>query len=439
MKQKTNILKNLIRKGSTRCRVPSAKALTFGATVALVLSACSMINEELPECAPAPRMYTVVNFEYTYNMKNEDWFDDHAGSVYLYVFDEDGTYLLRKEKTKNEMEDLNNVDFSIILDDTELIPGSKYQFVAMAQGNYAGYDYSLNTPGFTLQTEMVPGFSKIEDYRVKLDRNDDGIYDLGFIDEGDGVFEYKDAYDGNRIKLDTLWSTKPNSVQWLDIPYIAYKPQIEQLPDIYNEVTVPMMRITNSIKVNLVNDYFGQDTDPNDYNIVIEFPEGNGTIGFTGTVYSIQKLLYLALRKKVNQYQDKNNGAHYDADLPSVNQEAYGTDMNYFVPGTRAGTYCINAEFGVSRMQTTDGSSLKIYTKNDEVNPIVTIDDFSYWLADYFSHDYNFDEQQFLDREYDFTVDIHLEGDGSSASVDWIQVGCNILGWGKRRQNVILK
>ena len=386
-----------------------------------------MITEDLDPCAPAPHTYTIVTFDYSYNMKNENWFDNHAGSVYLYVFDEDGTFLLRREKTKNDMPS-NNVDFSIALDETELVPGHKYQLVAMAQGNYAGYDYSLNTPGFTLQTEMVPGLSRIEDYRVKLDRNDDGIYDLGFIDEGDGVFEYKDIYEGNRIKLDTIWSTKPNSVQLLDIPYIEYKPQVEPLPDIINEVEVPMMRITNSIKVNLVNDYFGTDTDPNDYNLVIDFPNGNGTIGFTGEVYSIQPLKYLSLRKTIQQYQQKNNGAQYEGEIPSP--ETYSSYSN--TPNTRATTYCINAEFGISRMQVSDGSSLKIYTKDNDQNPIVEIPEFSTWLADYFSHDYYFDEQEFLDREYDFTVDVHLAGDGSSGDWDWIQVGCHILGWSKR-------
>lgn len=403
-------------------------ALFSAATVGLSVgfSSCEMINEDLAPCAPRANTITIVNFEYDYNMQQVDLVNDHVGSIYLYVFDKDGVYDFRSSKHRVNMP-LNKVDFSMAFDTTYIKPGHEYQFVAVAQGNWAGYQNSLETPGFTLQTEMIPGVSTIEDYRLKLDRNNDGVYDFA-IDTDGGVFDYKKHYADNEIKLDTLWSTKPNQVQIVDIPYITHELSPIQIPNDTVYVTVPLMRLTNSIKVNLTHTSFSETTDPNIYDILIDFPNGNGTVGFTGKTYPVQDLWYMSIRKQMKVYNQKTNGAQYEADAPphfGAEIETKGVEGEDY-PTTRATQYAINAEFGVSRMQTTDGSSLQIRdAESGEV--IVKIDDFSKWLAEYFNS--YFDDQEFLDREYDWTVDIHLDDNARPQS---IQVGCYILGWGKR-------
>lgn len=402
---RTTMTSHSDRQKKQRKFLPWTLMLFVVVAFAPAFQSCSMVNEDLEPCAPKPNNFVKVNFVYDYNMQQVDLLNDHVGSVYLYVFDKDGVYKFRHSALKADMSP-NNIDFSMTFDTTYLPIGNAYKLVAIAQGNHAGYISSLETPGFTLQHEMVPGVSTIEDYRLKLDRDDDGTYDFGIIN-------YKDTYGDNRQMIDTLWSTKPNQVQDLDIPYIEYRPSATQLPDTYQEVTIPLMRITNAVKVNIVHDQFTADTNPDEYNIDIDFPNGNGTIGFTGTTYPVQELWYRALRKTTKQYQQKQNGAQYDAEYPA----------------TRAGTtYCIESQFGVSRMQTTDGCSLQIRNARTGVL-IAKIDDFAAWLAEYFDH--RFDDQEFLDREYDFTVDIHLDDLGN---IDWYQIGCSILGWGKRVQ-----
>lgn len=431
------ILKRLSAKNVKLGAIPFATALT----AIIGLGACNMVNEDMDPCAPPPRIRAVVDFEYTYNMTEQDWFTSHAGSVYLYVFDDDDTFLFRRSRTKTIMEP-NNIDFSIVLDENEIQLGHKYKFVAVALGNHAGYQASLETPGFQIPEEniMVPGVSKLDDYRLKLDRDGDGIYDFGVTTDDYGVFNFKDAYNDNRLKLDTLWSTKPNSVQVLDVPYVEFKPQVEPYDDIEMNVLVPMMRITNSIKVNLLNSTFTAETDPKLFNVVIDFPNGNGTIGFTGTTYPIQELMYLTLRKSMKQYQEKGTGAKYDSepvdDQPSQggNQSADPEEMgaNGFL--TRADdspTYALNAEFGVSRLQCNDGSFLEV--SNAETGIVVCrINNLSDWLADYFSDSHYYGDQEYLDREYDFTIDIKLNDTGDG--IEWWQIGCSILGWGKRVQ-----
>ena len=409
-------LSRLIRKFPVRGGLRGAFCFLIGAT----LLSCTMVYEDMDPCAAKPNNFVTVNFKYDYNMQNEDWINSHVGSVFLYVFDKDGIYLFKDSTFKVNMVG-ESVDFSMTFDTTYLKPGNKYEFVAIAQGNHAGYQASLETPGFTLLHNMVPGKSTLEDYRLKLDRDDDGVYDFGIIN-------YKDSYGENREMMDTLWSTKPNSVQTLDIPYIEYAPRLEPYPDTYQEVTIPLMRITNSIKVNVVHPSFSEGMDPDYFNVDINFPKGNGTIGFTGTTYPAQELWYRALRKTMVQYQQKSNGAVYDAD-PVTKAEYIGADD---VINTRATQYAIKAEFGVSRLQCADGSTLQVHDKNG--NLVAKIGDdseggtsFSQWLADYFQN--YFGDQEFLDREYDWTIDINL--DENSVPI-YIQAGCHILGWGKR-------
>ena len=387
----------------------------------ILMTSCGMVNEDLEPCAPKANVFTTIKYSYDYNMLNTDLVNEHVGTIHLYVFDKNETFVFDSVATRTMMTG-RDVDFTMTFDTTRFKSGEKYYVLAMAQGNHAGYEASLETPGFQIpvEHEMEPGVSKISDYRIKLDRDDDSYADFGIIN-------YKDAYGNNREMMDTLFCTKPDFVQEINVPTIEYIPNAKKLPDVYGEpVTLPLMRITNALTVNVVHDSFNADTDKDYFNIVVEFPYGNGTIDFTGTVYPQQKLYYRSLRKEMVQYQQKQNGAQYDAESPgssSTEPQAYNN--------TRAAQYAIKATFGLSRLQPADGSSLQI--RNSQTNEIIAqIGDingvsFSQWLADYFKTYY--DDQQFLDREYDFTVDIHLD---ENSIPTWIQVGCSILGWGKR-------
>lgn len=417
----------------------SASLLTVGGVaLTLLTTGCSMVNEDMPDC---PNNFVVVDFEYKYHMSSEyfstedDWFGDHAGSAYLYVFDEAGTFLFRKEKNKAFMSDRKNPDFSIWLDQTECEPGKKYIFAAMAQGNHVGYEASLGTPGFSLVNEMVPYVSKIDDYKMRLDRDGDGYYDFGVVTDDYGVFDFKTDYKNNKLKLDTLWSTRPGYIKTVEVPERDFRLGSDKanLNSDTIHVTMSMMRITNSIKVNLVYEGFSPETNVDDFKFLMDFPKGNGTLGFTGDFDPdlSQELMYFTLRKQVQQYQYKNNGAQYDSESDNdvVSDEMAGGSSG----ATRAPTYCINAEFGVSRLQVLDGSFLQIINTNTG-REVAKLENLSDWLANYFDHRY--DDQEFLDREYDYTIDIHLDSDGN---FQWIQAGVAILGWGKRVQDVILK
>lgn len=433
MKQKTNILKNLIRNVGTWRAMSATKKTNTGlaritwhamslqalAMAALTLSSCSMINEELPECAPAPDNYTLVDFVYTYNMsptmnntgEEEDWFDDHVGSVYLYIFDHNGVYVDRREKHRELLSP--DEDFTMRFSDKELLPGETYNFVAVAQGNTIGYVEDDDYQWFKLVNPMVPGESRIEDYILKLDRETpEGFTQIG-------VLNYKDQIDGEtKQMIDTLWTTKPDEVQTKTIKKVDYKPTIEQQPDVVTHVTIPMMRITNAITINMYNPSFDQDFDVNQYHVVIHFPNGNGTVDFVGDIsQSSQELFYQSLIKQMVPYNSKDLQTKASSGVYDPNEGE--TDA-----------YALQANFGVSRLMVGDESTLQIRDATQAENgyPVLLEIPFTETLAK-LNADTGFSKQEFLDREYDFQLDIAVDDKMNGLYMD---VSCRILSWAKR-------
>ena len=395
------------------------KAPAILAASLLIPALASCVNETMEPCAVAPNTFTTVNFVYDYNMLREDLFNQHAGTAHLYVFDQDSVFVFDNALSRTDMNG-KNIDFSMTFDTTYLKPGNTYLMVAMAQGNHGGYEASLETPGFQipLEHQMIPGVSKLSDYRIVLDRDSDTYVDFG-------VVNYRDEYGSSKQMMDTLWCTKPGEIQSVDIPYNEYQLQVEQFPDVYLDVTIPMMRLTNAVTVNLLHDSFTEDTNMDRFNVLVDFPNGNGTIGFTGDLLRKKELYYRALRKNVVKYQKKQSNADYDDSGSKAATRA--DDSN---------TYAIEAVFGLSRLQALDGSALQI--RNGETNELLfqlggsEDQSFSQWLANYFNTYY--DDQEFLDREYTFTIDIHMN---DNYVWDWYQIGCSILGWGKRVYNYV--
>lgn len=408
-----NSIRNLILRGrGNHGHVPAfiKKAnitALFCGSVSL-LASCGMVNEDMEPCGEIGRNITVVDFQYTYNMskwisgQEEDWFDSHAGSVYLYVFNEDGVYLNRYEKHKDEFEPGDS--FTMVFDEDELLPGTTYNFVAVAQGSTKGYTGDDEYQWFKVVNPMVPGLSRIEDYILKLDRETpEGFSEIG-------VINYKDQYGNTQQMIDTLWTTKPDEVQKVTInPRVEYKLSVEDQPDNITNVVVPMMRITNSVIVNLHSQMFTPDTDPNIYHVVIHFPHGNGTVDFTGDIsQSSQELFYQSLIKSMVPYVTRASGGEIDA-----------TDTQ---------KYALQSRFGISRLMLGDESTLQIRDASKEGYPILLEIPFTDYLASLGKGLFN-DTQEFLDREYDFQLDIAL---GEDSMPVYIDISVNVLGWTKR-------
>lgn len=372
-------------------------------SISIVVSGCDLWHDEMPPCATDPKVTTVVNFVYDYNMEGVDLFDSEVGSVYLYVFDENDVFVARYEKNKRDLDPVSP-DFSMTFDGdaSPIRRGHTYKFVAVASGSEDGYDDDDETPGFKVVNKMVPGVSTINDYILRLNRDDKMFEDFGVVD-------YRSDYSGPDAMIDSLWTTKPDEVQVHDIP----DPRAEfespvQLPDHVEEVRIPMMRITNSIEIALYSPDFTAATQPADYDILIYFPKGNGTIDFTGeTLEDIsQPLYYRALRKRVAPYVDQE-GSRADGDGEDSGSE-----------------YAIYATFGVSRLKYDDGASLQV--RDPETHEVlISIDNFSEYLNRWGNMDYD-DPQEYLDREFNFRVNLSLP---DTAGSWWAQVGIGVHDW----------
>ena len=409
-----NKIKDLILKGKSR--IPGVAVYVMSACfLAIASTSCSMVNEDLPDCPPN---YTLVDFEYKYNMSavidgdgvEKDWFNEHVGSVYLYIFDENGVYYDRREKHKEFFS--KSEDFSFPFSINELIPGETYSFVAVAQGNTIGQLPDDNYQWFRLVNDMVPGKSTIRDYILRLDRETpEGFSQIG-------VVNYKDQYGQNQQMIDTLWTTKPDEVQTETIKKPSYSYKHESM-NAFNHITIPMMRITNAITVNLLSSGFNKETDVNKYHIVIHYPNGNGTVDFCGDIsQSSQELFYQSLIKNMAPYTSKSTSRDSSGDItPSDPAEE------------EASQYALKALFGVSRLMLDDDSSLQIRDATKEGYPVITeVPNFSNILAQLGSET-GYEPQEFLDREYDFQVDLGMD---SNLNLQYMDISCHILGWAKR-------
>ena len=365
-------------------------------TLTAVLASCNFMNEDMPECATDPNVFTRVKFLYDYNVKKTDLFTDHVGSVYLYIFDENGVFLERREHTREYTSDPG---FEILLDSTELRPGSSYQLLALANGNHKGYDNSLNTPGFQ-KGEMIPGVSTINDYRLTLDVDGDGDVD---------IFSFSQRFEEENIEqLDTVWTTL--TPQYLDVPVVrAPFESIEQFPDSIVDVTIPLMRITNHITVHLAGSNFTMNTNPEDFHILLRFPHGNGEINITGETLGDRELFYRSIRK-------------------TMEPQGLQTEANY--------SATLKAEFNVSRLQDGDGASLQVWNADGTKLLAELFNISSLLAAGKDAYDDPWSNQEYLDREYEYELYIELDDTTTeNPKIYWVEVRISVLGWAVRFQD----
>lgn len=358
---------------------------------------------------------TNINFNYKYHLQNgeagvDDWFDAQVGTVCLYIFNDKDEYLFQRDIINSGDADLINKSITFTKD--ELRPGETYKLGVFALGNKKGYNNSLLSPGYRLLNNMVPFSSKIEDFILKIDSDKD--------ESGNSIVNYKKYFFGNDSKLDTLWTTQSENIISVTIPQLSSSPGLPE-EEITLNIDLPLMRITNSIKINLISDTFDKETDVEDYEFVMEFPQGNDLIGLAGNLTPNGGVVYYPLRKAIKTYTPKSSMGIYDSEKENGGFFKYEENLD-----TDAGRYSLSSDFGLSRLMSNDKSVLKIIKKSSG-QIICMLEDFSARLADYFNT--SFTSQEFLDREYDFSIDLQID---NQENLVMMQAGCEGLGWGKR-------
>ena len=118
----------------------------------LVLFSCTSIDETLPEC----RLY--VRFRYDYNMEFSDAFASQVNRVDVFVFDKDGTFVMKKSE---QGETLGGGSYRMPLP----LPVGEYRIAA-----WAGVSDDFEMP------EPVAGKTTLEELTVRMKREESLVH-----------------------------------------------------------------------------------------------------------------------------------------------------------------------------------------------------------------------------------------------------------------------
>ncbi len=118
----------------------------------LVLFSCTSIDETLPEC----RLY--VRFRYDYNMEFSDAFASQVNRVDVFVFDKDGTFVMKKSE---QGETLGGGSYRMPLP----LPAGEYRIAA-----WAGMSDDFEMP------EPVAGKTTLEELTVRMKREESLVH-----------------------------------------------------------------------------------------------------------------------------------------------------------------------------------------------------------------------------------------------------------------------
>lgn len=337
----------------------------------VALTSCDMMTEDREDCP---------TFKYDYNLQRADMFSDHVGAVDVYVFDENGKFVTKQSEANQGGS--NPLAAPLYRMHMNLDPG-KYQFIVLA--GQKSYAEQLAAPrAHFVRTEPQPG-DDMSALNVRLDTKN-GKSSMLLV-------------DNMNQPLDTLWHgmmTEPVEV-------------FEQKPT-YR--TISLMRDTKKINVTLREQDDPTQMDINNYDL---------------------------------QIVDRNTHILWDNSLDETDQVVY-TPHALWNTDDRTPAFDVNgneiegvghighADFMTSRIIKHDSEAddaMLIITNKQTGKTVCTIN-----LADYLSRlrsseeVYNYSEQEFLDRGYDYQVDIFLIG----GRLAYVNISISILGWSQHWQ-----
>ncbi|MDL2211052.1 FimB/Mfa2 family fimbrial subunit [Bacteroides sp. OttesenSCG-928-M17] len=200
-------------------------------TAAWVMTSCTNLNEDLPEC----RLY--VKFKYDYNLLSADAFHTQVDKVDLYVFDKEGKFLFKQSEEGAPLATGNyRMEVSV--------PVGQYKMMAWA-GMRDSYDI----------TDLQPGVSTIEEVKLKLKRDQSLVINKEF---------------------EPLWYG-----EILDVNFTYTHFQTE---------TINLIKDTNKIRFVFQNQSANATLDVNNY--TYELTEANGYLDYDNTLLADEVLNY---------------------------------------------------------------------------------------------------------------------------------------------------
>lgn len=347
----------------------------------LLATSCHMMEDDLEECPNG--LY--LSFKYDYNLQRADMFNDHVGAVTVYVFDEDGRYVTKREEANRYgNEPLRSSLYTMHI--TGLAPG-RYKFLVLA--GQKSYEEMMAAPGAKFVRHEPQAGSRMEG----------GLsVDLQRMASGDGTF----SVDNGGVPLDTLWhgmTSDPVEVYDISRNKAAYD-------------TVSLVRDTKKINVTLRELDHPETTDVADYDFKII--DRNARILWDNSVDETDVLVYTPHAV----WNSDDRTPSYDGEGRPI--EGVG--------------HIAHADFMTSRILWHDNPAedgiLSVTNRQTGIENVrVNLPDLLSRLRRY-EDIYRYSPQEFLDRGYDYQLDFFLK-DGKLA---YCTVAISILNWSMRVQ-----
>ena len=384
----------------------------------LACASCSMMHDDLGDCPKG--LY--VRFVYDYNTQRADMFKDHCGHVTLYVYDESGKKVAERTVKNTESEQpLAQYGYTMHFTPEEL-PTGVYRLQAVAM--QSDWDATLQKPGAKFHRSEV---TDQESLVISLDHAKEPV-------EGTMELPVSDV-----APLDTLWHTLrvtsllPTDGVKVPAPAATKAPySIYPIPDQYVFVdqematyaTVSLIRDTKHISVTIRQLQEPEKVHHATYDVHIV--DSNAQLAHDNEVIHKETLRYTPYAQwttRVNTGEEET-GDDITKSRADVTPAVINTTAHYNLMCNRL---MLNAE---RRQDAT------LVVNNRETGEEIVALDLPVTLANGRNawEQYNWTSQQYLDREYDYDLDLLLNG----AEWVYVTIRVNVLSWSKRIQHETL-
>ena len=358
------------------------KYLLLTAASTLLMAGCDLMHDNREDCPEGLYIHLI----YDYNLHLMDMFNGHVGEVETFIFDKDGKFVLsRIEMNDGQNRPLAQNGYSMQVIDIE--PG-EYQIVALCQQR--SREETKNRPGAKYSYSRLEPGDDISKLTIALDRGD---WDESYYPESN---EKVSGFiiDNQSAPLDTLWHGFQHDIVTVERNKPAY-------------TTVSLLRNTNGLHISLRQ---------------IEEEEAKMDIAD----YDI----YITDRNSVLSYENEILGDDQVKYTPHI---TWNTQDMTRATGEPSRTAHAELDFNRLTHRTNDDMPAMLHIFNNKTNAVVAKVNLSDVLQqgrggfDYF----NYSAQEYLDREYNYSLSFFLVGD----KWKYIEVSISTLPWKKRIQN----
>ncbi len=389
---------------------------------AMLVASCTMIQDSVDYCPTGLYARSV----YDHNTARADMFKDHVGHVRLYVYDEQGHKVAERSVSNTAASaPLADYGYALHLDPSELRPG-RYRLQAVAMQRDWDAAAAADGARYRHEADVTHG----EAMRITLD------HDPGVIP---GTEQH--LVDHKSLPLDTLWHTlkvqshaptdgvAPMPMQRTSRPYSVY-PLDEQYVTVTDNMatyaTISLVRDTKHLNITMRHLDFPDDVFHHDYEVTIV--DDNATLLHDNALAPSDSLRYTPYAAWTSRFTD--GGVIVDPTVPRATSQA-DDDAPDGLRYQRTAHY--NLMFNRLMYNDDAARSAMLQVRNLNSGKVVARINLPYMLAEGRAayELYGYSPQEYLDREYDYHLNLFLKGE----SWAYCDIVVNVLSWSKRHQN----